>query len=125
MNYKINYTKLLVVKTSGRMNAEDFIKMAEDLLRHPYFSQNCNVVFDHTALEFNKVSFDDLQKIRTFHKKNEEKIGNGKSAIVVNVGLSDGWHKLWSQGDKIKTGNITKVFENYDNAISWITKDDI
>jgi len=123
MDYKITYadaTDLLVIKTGGKMNAGDFIKMARDLLQHPRCLPNGNVIFDHTALEFNDVSVGDLQKIRAFHMSNEERIGHGKSAIVVKVGLSKEWHKLWSQGEKIKTGNKVQVFENYDDAVHWI-----
>jgi hypothetical protein len=123
MNYQISYmdsTKLLVVKTRGKMNADDFIEMAKDLLQHPQCLPDGNVIFDHIALEFNDVSVGDLQKIRTFHMSNEARIGSGKSAIVVKVGLSEEWNKLWSQGEKIKTGNRVQVFESYNEAINWI-----
>ncbi len=122
MNYKIIYADLLVVKTSGKMNADDFIKMAKDLLQHSQCLPNGNVLFDHTALEFNAVPAGDLRKIRAFHMRNEERIGNGKSAIVVKIGLAKEWHKLWSQGEKIKTGNKVQVFEDYNEAVNWIAK---
>lgn len=114
--------ELLVVKTEGRMNAEDFIEMAKDLLRHHRCLPNGNVVFDHAALEFSDVSVGDLQRIRAFHMDNEERIGKGKSAIVVKAGLSKKWDKLWSQGKKIKTGNRVAVFENYNEAVNWALK---
>jgi hypothetical protein len=110
---------LLIVKTSSKMNADDFIAMAKDLLQHPQCVTNGSVVFDHTDLEFKDVPVGDLEKIRAFHMSNEERIGNGKSAIVVKAGLSGEWHKLWSQGNKIKTGNKVQVFENYDDALTW------
>jgi hypothetical protein len=125
MNYKITYTDstdLLVVKTGGKMDANDFIAMAKDLLRHPHCLPNGNIIFDHTALEFNDVPVGDLQKIRAFHMSNEERIGSGKSAIVVKASLSKEWHKLWSRGQKIKTGNKVQVFENKNDAINWVKK---
>jgi hypothetical protein len=109
-----------VAKASGKMNGDDFIAMAKDLLQHPRCLPNGNVIFDHRALEFTDVSIGDLQKIRAFHMRNEKKIGNGKSAIIVKVGLSKEWDKLWSQGDKIKTENKVQVFEDYNDAINWI-----
>lgn len=123
MNYKIIYknpTGSLLVKTNDRMNANDYIRMAKDILKHPRFSPDNNVMFDHKDLDFNDVSLGDLQKIRSFHRKNEKRIGNGKSAILVKYGLSKKWHKLWSQGKKIKTGNNVWVFENRDDAIRWL-----
>lgn len=124
MNYQISYmdsTKLLVVKTRGKMNADDFIAMAKDLLQHPQCLPDGNVIFNHTALEFNDVSVGDLQKIRAFHMSNEVRIGSGKSAIVVKIGLSKEWNKLWSQGEKIKTENKVQVFESCNEAINWIS----
>jgi hypothetical protein len=126
MNYQITYDdaeNFLVVTTAGKMNAVDFISMAKDLLKHPRCLPNCNVVFDHIALEFNHVPVGDLQKIREFHMHNEARIGSGKSAIIVKVGLSQDWNKLWSQGEKIKTGNRTRIFENLDAAICWLKED--
>ncbi|MBU0469421.1 MAG: hypothetical protein KKD07_07395 [Candidatus Omnitrophica bacterium] len=123
MNFKIthvNSIEAFEVKTSGEVNADEFIVMAEMLLNQPEFTPNCNVIFDHTALNFNNLSCDDLQKIRTFHIVNEERIGRGKSSIVVNVGLLSEWHKIWSKGQKIKTRNKVQVFESYDDAVKWI-----
>lgn len=123
MTFKIIYSDLIEafeVKTEGNMDAGDFIAMARALLQDPCFLPNYNVLFDHTSLDFNEMSLDDLQKIRTFHNNNEENIGGGKSAIVVKRGLLGEWHRLWSKGKKIKTRNKVKVFENYDDAVKWI-----
>jgi hypothetical protein len=123
MNYKMTYLDpagLLVVKTDGNMNADDFIAMAKDLLQHPQCVPNGNVIFDHTDLEFAGVPVGDLNKIRAFHMANEQRIGSGKSAIVVKSGLSGEWHRLWSQGEKIKTGNKVQVFEDLSDAANWL-----
>jgi hypothetical protein len=112
-----------MVITGGRMNAEDFIAMAESLLQHPACLPNVNVIFDHTALEFDHVSIEDLQRIRAFHMSNEERIGSGKSAIVVKAGLSGEWIKLWIRGEKIKTKNKVRIFENCSDALSWLKED--
>ena len=126
MRYTISYTDfidLLMVITEGKMNAGDFIAMAESLLRHPRCLPDVNVIFDHTALEFQNVPVEDLQKIRAFHVDNEERIGSGKSAIVVKAGSSGEWHKLWSQGEKIKTKNRVQIFENCSDAVNWLKAD--
>jgi hypothetical protein len=122
MKYQITYTGVLVVKTQGKMNAGDFIAMAKDLLQHPKCVPDGSVIFDHTSLDFSDVSVADLEGIRAFHTANEERIGSGKSAIVVKSGLSSEWHKLWSQGQKIKTGNKVRVFEEMDYAANWLGK---
>jgi len=125
MTYDIQYLEsmdLHVVQTSGDMTGYGFVSMAEALLNHPEWLPNKNVLFDHRDLNFKKASIKDIERIRSFHKKNENRIGSGKSAIVVKSGLSSEWHKLWSRGEKIQTGNIVQVFENYDKAIHWIRK---
>ncbi len=106
------------------MDSAGFIAMANDLLQYSQWLPDNNVIFDHTDLDFSNATVDDLRKIRSFHKKNEAKIGSGKSAIIVKPGLSEQWHKLWSQGKKLKTANQAQVFENYADAFNWISKGD-
>lgn len=111
---------MLVVKTSGEMNGGDFVAMAKDLLVHPERKKLGGVLFDHRDLDFSDVGIDDLEAIRSFHRAHEDDIGNGKSAILVGRGMAEKWHKLWSQGQKIKTGNVVRVFEDHDEAVAWI-----
>lgn len=126
MNYSIRCDESglrLIVESSGEMNAADFLMMARDLLQHPHRLKNANVIFDHRALDFSHVVLADLEKIRDFHRKHEQEIGCGKSAVVVKPGFSYEWHKMWTLGEKIKTGNKLCVFENFDDAVSWVESD--
>lgn len=123
MKYNIQYIKsidLYVVRTSGDMTGYGFLSMGKALLNHPEWLPNKNVLFDHQDFNFNKTSIEDIERIRSFHKKNENRIGSGKSAIVVRSGFSLEWHRLWSKGKKIQTGNIVQVFDDYDKALHWI-----
>jgi len=123
MKYAIRFDKsigVLVIKTSGMMNGNDFTDMAEDILRNPERSQSNGVIFDHVDLDFSAVSVDDLEEIRAFHKRHDRQIGSGKSAIVVRQGFSDKWLKLWDKGTKIKTQNLVRVFEDFADAVCWL-----
>ncbi len=123
MKYEITCSdsdRLFIVKTEGQMNANDFIAMGKDLLKHPRFRANGNAIFNHVDLDFSAATLVDLEKIRAFHMKNEERIGHGKSAMVVKVGMISAWNRLWSQGEKIKSGNKVKIFEDYNSALKWI-----
>ncbi len=109
-----------VVSTAGRMSGRGFIAMAEELLHHPRFAPGGGVLFDHAALSFEGIPPSVLQRIRDFHMRHEERIGSGKSAIVVGPGRVGRWYALWSQGKKIRTGNITKVFTARAPALRWL-----
>jgi hypothetical protein len=125
MTYVITYdasTRALVTKTAGRMNARDFIAMAEDILRHPRHVPHGKALFDHEDLDFAGVRVEDLQQIRAFHAGHESAIGNGKSAMLVRAGCLERWHQLWAQGTKIKTGNVVRVFEDRADAVRWLTE---
>lgn len=125
MDFKLDYLEdwdLMSVKTHGEMNAADYLAMAKELLHHPKSRTNGNVIFDHTQLDFSKVTLEVLEKIRAFHLKNEKKIGSGKSAFVIKPGFLEKWHKLWSQGNKIKAQNQVKVFESYAEALKWVVE---
>lgn len=123
MRYDISFDNLvhaMLVRTSGKMTKDDFIEMAENLLQHPDFSSGENVIFDHIDLDFSDVCVETLEAIRSFHKQNEEKIGGGKSAIVVKPGFSEKWYTLWEKGQKIKTANKVMVFDDFNEATKWI-----
>ncbi len=123
MDYSIRYLTsddLYIVKTGGHTVGQDFVAMAEGLLHHPKWAQNKNVLFDHQELDFEHMSVKDLEEIRDFHRKNEIKMGAGKSAIVVRSGLLTEWNRIWSQGEKTKNEDKVRIFENYHGAINWI-----
>ena len=123
MEYGITHLSandLFIVTTDGIMNLHCFLEMAESLLNHPSWAPNKSVIFNHEDLDFSHVSFDDIQKIRAFHAENEDRIGGGKSAIVLKKGFLHAWNNLWSQGEKIQTANSVKIFERHEDAMNWI-----
>jgi hypothetical protein len=123
MRYDIEFddsADVIVVKTSGEMTQDDYIEMAESILQHPRHTPGENIIFNHSDLDFSNVTVETLKAIRTFHKQNEDRIGGGKSAIVVKSGFLWKWYELWDQGKKIKTRNKVMVFESLDNAVQWI-----
>lgn len=123
MKYSIVYSDemgLVTVKTTGSMNAHDFIGMAEDILRSPNYSPGTDVFFDHEDLDFSDVMPEELEAIRAFHRDNESRIGGGRSVILLRPGLSGKWHGLWSQGSKLRTANQARVFEDRDEAVRWV-----
>jgi len=123
MKYKIEYINpenCFIIKTDGKMSGDDFIAMAERLLNHPDYQPGRNILFDHRKLNFENTTIYDIEKIRNFHRENENKIGNGKSAIVVES--QSEWDRIWNQGKKIKTENIVEIFDNFNNAMNWINE---
>ncbi len=121
MTHKIkylNFERSFIIKTNGSMTGEDFVAMAKDILNHPDHKPDSNILFDHRDLNFENVTIQDIEKIRSFHRENENKIGNGRSAIVVRSRSE--WNNIWDQGEKITTKNIVKIFDDLDNAFNWI-----
>jgi len=124
MDYDITFDDSLdifIVKTSGRMNGEDFINMAKEILGCSKWMANMHVIFDHHKMDFSKVSVENLERIRSFHKNNEHLIGSGKSGIIVGAGSLKKWFETWQNGEKIQAGNRVMVFEYFDEAIEWIS----
>jgi len=123
MNYDItfdNVVDVFVVKTSGKMTGQRFVDMGKDLLEHLQWAANINVIFNHIELDFSGVFVEDLERIRLFHKENENRIGDGKSAIVVRPGFLQKWRELWEHGQKIQTENKVMVFDNLNDAVQWV-----
>jgi hypothetical protein len=114
----LNQENVFIIKTDGDMTGEGFIIMAEEILNHLQYKTDNNVLFDRRELNFENVTIPDLEMIRKFHVKNENIIGNGRSALVVND--QSQWNNLWDKGEKIKTANIVRVFDDFDSALRWI-----
>lgn len=126
MDYEIRLldsSGIYFVETAGKMCADGFILLSEELLRQPNWSPGNNVLFDHRKLDFSSAGIQDLFLIRSFHRNNEEKIGCGKSAILLKPGASLKWHELWANGEKIRTANRVKIFENYEEAVRWLKEE--
>lgn len=122
MTFKITYTKesaYFLVVTKGRMNSTDFIEMAESILNRE--ERPRGVIFDHRKLNFDGVDIVALTKIRRYHEKNDDRIGNGKSAIVLEKNKIAGWFQLWSQGEKAAVSNTVQLFNNLEEAAEWVT----
>jgi len=123
MQYSIDHIyedRITIVKTRGEMSADGFLVMAEGILNCSDRPVSGNVLFDHTDLDFAGVVLEDLDKIRAYHVKNEERIGSGKSAILLAAGMKLAWDKLWDQGQKIQTANIVQIFEDRQLALKWL-----
>ncbi len=113
-------TGIVVVATRGTMNADDFLRMAQELLRHPARAEKRGVLFDHTALDFSRVRLVDLERIRAYHREHDKDIGPGKCAILLASGKQQSWEKLWSQGQKISALNEVRLFEDLHEARDWL-----
>jgi len=127
MNFTIAWLKkdrFHIVKTSGPMTGDGFIGMSKALLADPHYKTNGHVVFDHRDLNFKNASIHDIEKIRRFHTQNEGRIGGGKSAMIFGPGCRIQWERLFDQGEKIKTENITRLFESRKDGIEWINRPD-
>ena len=125
MNFTIAWLKkerCHIVKTSGPMTGDAFIAMSNALLAHPHYKANGHVVFDHRDLNFQNASIRDIEKIRRFHTQNEARIGGGKSAMIFGAGRRIQWERLFDQGEKIKTENISRLFESLKDGIEWIKR---
>ena len=124
MRYSINKNSergIIVVKTYDQMTAQGFWGLAEDILNGPYHSGSKGVLFDHTQLDFSGAVLEDLERIRAYHLKNEQRIGPGKSAILLASGKGPCWEKLWSQGKRIQTAGKVRVFEDRQKALDWLS----
>jgi len=125
MTYQIRYIKsanCYRVKTKGQMTGHAFVRMARDLLKQPKFSPGSPVFFDHRQLDFTQTELRDITRIRDFHKAHEEKIGGGRSAMVLAKGATASWQALWAQGQKIKTANQVRIFEDPNEALAWLSR---
>jgi hypothetical protein len=72
-----------VVTTSGTFSVDDHRRMIEDIVSRPEWRPGTDVLFDHRDLIFGDADVRSMTEARGNHLEYEERIGNGKAAILM------------------------------------------
>jgi hypothetical protein len=112
--------KYIRVVTEGVFNLEDHLEMIKDITSREFWRPGTDVLFDHRNLNFGKSDFDLMRGASENHSENDEKIGDGKAAILMKS-LSD-----FARGRQFELLSESKVsaklhiFTDESQAIEWL-----
>lgn len=119
--HKIKGQSYIKVTTEGVFSPDDHLKMIEDIVSREFWLPGTNVLFDHRNLEFGQTDISIFKQASSNHEKNDERIGNGKAAILMKslADFSRGRQFELIADDKISAK--LHIFLREKEAIKWLT----
>lgn len=119
--HKTEEQPFIKIITEGDFNPEDHLKMVMDIVSSDFWKPGMNVLFDNRNLHFDFSDVSSISEAVNNHFMYDEKIGNGKSAILMNSVSDYGrglQFELFGEG---KLSTRLEIFLNEKGAIDWLT----
>lgn len=114
--------RYVIVVTSGRFDPAGHRRMTEDILSREFWRPGMDALFDHRLLDFGGADFPAMVEARDTHKLNDERIGDGKAAIVVKSLADFGVGRMFQSLAENQVRADLQLFQNYDDAVDWIER---
>jgi hypothetical protein len=111
------------IVTRGDFTLADHRTMVDDLLSRPEWRPGTSALFDHRRVRFGDIGFNEMLQVKSIHLINEARIGNGKSAIVLNP---DADYGLGRQFQILTDGRVSArihIFVDEGEAVAWLLRD--
>src|SRR5689334_5507182 len=71
------------VVTAGEFDLVDHARMIEDIVSRDFWRPGLDVLFDHRNLNFGFTTTETMKRASANHEKNDDRIGDGKAAILM------------------------------------------
>ncbi|MEP6903311.1 MAG: hypothetical protein ABJA66_16405 [Actinomycetota bacterium] len=94
--------------------------MIEDIVSRNFWKKGLDVLFDHRKLDFGFTDVDFMKQASRNHEKNDERIGDGKAAILMKS-LAD--YGRGRQFELLASDNINAklcIFLDEKAAVDWL-----
>lgn len=119
---KIESSSYVRVITSGVFSVEGQLNMIEFIISRDFWRPGLDVLFDHRQLDFGTTDVSLMREAGNNHIKNDDKIGDGKAAILMKS-LPD--FARGRQFELLTESKVTakmKIFKDEEEAIKWLTQ---
>lgn len=124
MKYEIEYSDgILEVKTSGNAELQGFMDFIRDIVAHEHWQPDGKILINHTKLNADSLTSEDIEKMSDFGKNLQSKIGRAKIALVVPGDLQFGLSRMWQMFSSPGRESATELFRSRDKAVSWLKND--
>jgi hypothetical protein len=118
MNEAAGYVRVV---THGTFDEPGYRAMVDDILSRTFWEPGMAVLFDHRGLSFEGAGFDLMQRTSTYHLQHNDRIGDGKAAVVVAERAAFGSARQFEALLHDRANARMRVFYDLDKAISWLT----
>jgi hypothetical protein len=123
MDWKTEYTKdvsFATVRTVGEFSIDDHARMIEDIVSSDFWKPGLDVLFDHRNLEFGFTTAAFWKKASENHERNDDRIGDGKAAILMKSVVDFGRGRQFEMITSDKVSAKLRVFMDEESAVSWL-----
>lgn len=109
------------VRTRGEFTVADHGRMVEDVLSRPFWRPGLGALFDHRAADLSRVDYALMRGASQNHKRNAERIGDGKAAVVVATTTDYGSIRQFQNLLGPESATRFAIFRDVEEAEEWLT----
>jgi len=122
--FSFDFHKPLVrVKASGIMTPASFNRQFRHLVDHPDWQPGTNILSDYTEIDGSRLTAEDVRGMAGSYRALADRIGPGRSAIVVSEALEFGLARMWVSWAEMKIPREVRVFTSMSEAEAWVLED--
>jgi hypothetical protein len=108
------------VTTTGSLTREGFERFIEALIAHSNWRRGMSILSDYREAEARPLSAADIRAMSVFYAGLQERLGPGKSALVVSESLDYGIARMWISLTEMKVSREIRVFHALEEAEAWL-----
>lgn len=123
MKYEImidEQRNIFIANTNGAIDIEAEKDMIYDVISHPKWNSQYNLLFDHSNSSLENFQTIDIQKLSRLLKNQSEKLGMIKLGIVLNSDVNYGMGRMWEAYTRYDVKCDIKIFRTYTEAELWL-----
>lgn len=111
------------VVVSGDFTLEEQERMTAEILDHAAWRPGTPVLFDRRETRWNQVAYSTMREAVRIHEAEDERIGAGKSAIVVASGAAFGLGRQFQGIAEPRVSASLRIFTDIGEARAWLNGD--
>jgi hypothetical protein len=112
------------IRTTGTVSRDGFEQLLEGLLKHPKWRSGMSLLSDYSDAEASSLSADDVRDLAQFYASLKDRLGPGRSAIVVSDALAFGIARMGISIAELKVSRQFRVFRSVQDAEQWLKRPD-
>lgn len=111
---------LVRVKASGVMTPASFERQFRHLVNHADWMPGTNILSDYTGIDGSTLTAEDVRGMAGVYASLADRIGPGRSALVVSEALEFGLARMWVSWAEMKIPREVRVFTSMSEAEAWV-----
>ena len=111
---------LFIANTNGAIEIEVEKDMIYDVISHPKWNGQYNLLFDHSNSSLGSFQTIDIQKLSKLLKNKSEQLGMIKLGIVLCSDVNYGMGRMWEAYTRYDVKCEIMIFRTYTEAELWL-----